>query len=156
MLFVLFELAGERYVLEADQVVEVLPLVHVKPVPQAPHGVAGVLNYHGEPVPVIDLNAMLLGPAAPHVLSTRIILVRYADGSAAGEPPLLGVIAGSVTATLRRDARDFVAPGIADPRAPCLGPVATDGRGVVQWIRIRHLLSAPVRAVLLQATGAVS
>jgi chemotaxis-related protein WspB len=150
-LFVLFELGVERYALDAGQVAEVLPLVHVKPIPQAPPGVAGVLNYHGAPVPVIDLSAMLLGRAASGVLSTRIILARYAD--AGGEHRLLGLIAERTTRSVRRDERDFVTTGLSDPASSYLGPVAADADGIVQWIRVQHLLSASVRAVLFQAVG---
>ena len=58
----------------ASRVVEVLPLMNLKRVPGAPAGLAGVLNFHGTPVPVIDLNQMALGEPAARRLSTRIIL----------------------------------------------------------------------------------
>ena len=54
MLFLLFQLGKERYALEATRVVEVVPLLALKQLPQAPKGVAGIFNYRGRPVPAGD------------------------------------------------------------------------------------------------------
>src|SRR5438445_146788 len=82
MLFLLFKLGKERYALSASRVVEVLPLVDLKQLPQAPNGVAGVFNYRGRPVPALDLCALTLGHSSSELLSTRIIIVNYP-----GPPP---------------------------------------------------------------------
>jgi chemotaxis-related protein WspB len=151
MLFLLFELASDRYALDVDQIAEVLPLVRLKRIPQAPAAVAGVFNHHGSPVPVIDLSALMLGRPAESRLSTRLILVRYPDDR--GEPRLLGLIAEHATATMRRAPGDFVASGVTDDDAPYLGPVATDARGVVQWVRPATLLPPAVQAALFRQCG---
>ena len=44
MLFLLFQLGGERYALEVSRVVEVLPLLSFKQFPHAPPGIAGIFN----------------------------------------------------------------------------------------------------------------
>ena len=41
MLFLLFRLGHDRYALEARRVVEVVPLLALKKIPQAPRGVVG-------------------------------------------------------------------------------------------------------------------
>jgi chemotaxis-related protein WspB len=146
MLFLLFELGQDRYALRADCIVEVLPLVAVRKIPQAPAGVAGVFNYCGAPVPVIDLSELVLGRRARIRLSTRIVLVHYADE---GEKPhLLGLIAENATETLRRELSDFSESGITNDEAPYLGPVTSDARGLIQWIEVNSLLSASVRELL--------
>lgn len=61
MLFLTFQIANDCYALEATQVIEVLPLLNIKRVPRAPCGVTGVFNYHGAPVPLIDLSELALG-----------------------------------------------------------------------------------------------
>lgn len=146
MLFLLFELGKDRYAINAGEVAEVLPLVHIKPVPQSPAGLAGVFNYRGAPVPVIDLSLLVLGRPAPTRLSTRLVLVHYPDGR--GETRLLGLIAEHATNTIRREPQDFVASGVATEHAPYLGPVITDARGFIQWITVTKLLSASMRDVL--------
>jgi chemotaxis-related protein WspB len=146
MLFLLFELGQDRYALDTSQIAEVLPLVGITPIPQAPSGVAGLFNYRGVPVPVIDLSQLTIGRPAQRRLNTRIVLVHYPDGS--GGTRLLGLIAEKVTETVRRDKADFVASGVTNDQAPYLGPVAADARGLMQWIDVDRLLPASVRAVL--------
>ena len=75
MLFLLFQLGNDRYVLEASRVVEVVPLLELKQLPRAPKGVAGIFKYRGRPVPAVDLCALTLGRPASERLSTRIIIV---------------------------------------------------------------------------------
>src|SRR5580704_4819047 len=143
MLFLLLELGDDRYALDARQVAEVLPLVSITRLPQAPPSVAGILNYRGAPVPVIDVSQLIVGRPAERRLSTRIVLVHYPD--AGGERRLLGLIAERCTHTVRREETDFAASGVSSDGAPYLGPVATDARGLLQWVDARTLLPAPVR-----------
>ena len=146
MLFLQFELGQDRYVLDCSGVVEVLPLLAIKHIPQAPSGVAGVFNYRGEPVPVVDLSALALGRPAPRHMSTRIVIVRHPGGN--GALRLLGLIVEKATATVRRDRADFADSGVVNHEAPYLGPVAADAEGLVQWIEVANLLPATVRDVL--------
>jgi chemotaxis-related protein WspB len=146
MLFLLFQLGDDRYVLDSGLVAEVLPLVALTQIPQAPAGVAGLFNYRGTPVPAIDLTRLTMGRRAQARLNTRIVLVHYPDRH--GDPRLLGLIAERVTETVRRDVADFVASGVSSQGTPYLGPVATDVRGLLQWIDVATLLPAPVRDVL--------
>ncbi|MBN3793542.1 chemotaxis protein CheW, partial [Burkholderia sp. Ac-20392] len=60
-LFLMFELDGERYALDAAGIDEVLPLAVTKAVPGAPEWIAGLLMRGGQPVPVIDVPMLALG-----------------------------------------------------------------------------------------------
>src|SRR6187551_1705243 len=102
MLFLLFELGADRYALDVDRVLEVLPLVRIKTIPRSSPGVAGIFNYRGAPVPAIDLSALLTGRPAPVLLSTRLILVRYPDSR--GIDRTLGLVAERATEMLRQEA----------------------------------------------------
>jgi chemotaxis-related protein WspB len=148
MLFLQFQLGNDRYALDSRQVVEVLPLLGIKQIPQAPAGVAGAFNYRGKPVPVIDLSELALSCPARLRMSTRIIIVRYPDGM--GTPHLLGLIAEKATETLRRDPADFTDTGVSTDGASYLGPVATAPDGLVQWIEVSKLLPSAVRDVLFK------
>src|SRR5262245_1715017 len=110
MLFLVFHIGNDRYALEARRVVEVVPLLGLKKVPQAPAAFAGIFNYRGRPVPAIDLCQLTLGQPALERLSTRIVVVHYTDS--AGEQRLLGLVAERTTDTLRLDPRDFVDAGV--------------------------------------------
>jgi chemotaxis-related protein WspB len=142
MLFLMFQLGTDRYAIDAADVVEVLPLVHAKRIPQSPPGVAGVFDYHGAPVPLIDLAELALGKPSRRWMSTRIILINYRQGS--GEAQLLGLLAEHATETLRRPEEDFKDSGLTVPGAAYLGPVLIDASGIVQRIELRKLLSASI------------
>jgi len=158
MLFLIFELGHDRYALPAALIAEVLPVVRIKRVPHAPSGVIGVFNYHGAPVPVIDLSELTLGRPAASRLSTRLIVVSYPDrnghgqnqGQSKSQSRLLGLIAERATDTMQRDPADFVASGITTARAPYLGQVTTSSHGVVQRIDVETLLPDAVRESLFE------
>ncbi|MDB5771002.1 MAG: chemotaxis protein CheW [Burkholderia sp.] len=153
MLFLLFQLDKDRYALPATQVAEVLPLVELKHIPNAPAWVAGAFSHQGRPVPVIDLSMLALGRPAQRRLSTRTVLVHYPQSGA--QSHLLGLVAEKATETLQCDPAAFAAYGVDNEDARYLGPVFADPRGLIQWIRITDLLPEPVQALLFPAQEAL-
>ena len=99
MVYLLIQIGKDRYALEAAALVVVLPRVRLKQIPQAVAGVVGVFNYHGQPVPVVDLSAMALGVPSEESLSTRLLLVHYRRPD--GPERLLGVLAEKAIDTAR-------------------------------------------------------
>jgi chemotaxis-related protein WspB len=154
MLFLLFHLGQDRYALEAGQVVEVLPLVALKALPGAPRGVAGLIDYRGVAVPVIDLSALALGVPAALRVSTRLLMVRYLPPP--GGERLLGLIAERATDTMKCAPEDFRSTGVESPGARYLGPVVHDPRGLIQRVEIAALLSDELRAALFPETAEVA
>ncbi|MDB6123934.1 MAG: cheW-like domain protein [Pedosphaera sp.] len=150
MLFLMFQLGKDRYVLEANRVIEVLPLLELKRFPEALRGVAGIFNYRGQPVPAIDLSQLTLGEPASERLSTRIIVIHYPDET--GKRHHLGLIAEHATEMIRREPGEFIEPGLNLGNAPYLGPVLMDGNGTIQWVHEQRLISNRVRDVLFCET----
>jgi chemotaxis-related protein WspB len=148
MLFILFQIGRDRYALSARSIIEVLPLMNLKRVPCAPVGVAGVFNYRGTPVPVVDLNEMMLGEPAARRLSTRIILVIYPLDAL--HPRALGLIAEHATNMIQRSLQDFIETGVESDSARYLGRVTNDTGGLIQWIEVERLLTPEVRDVLFR------
>jgi len=146
MLFLLFQLGQDRYALEASRVVEVVPLLALKHLPQAPKGVAGIFDYRGRPVPAVDLSALTLGQPARERLSTRIIIVNYPDEG--GTNHLLGLIAERATEMVRKEVKDFADSDVRLGTAPYLGPIFADSQGAIQWIYEQRVLPEPVRQLL--------
>jgi chemotaxis-related protein WspB len=153
MLFLLFQLGKERYALQASRVVEVVPLLELKQLPQAPKGVAGIFNYHGRPVPAVDLCALTLGQPASERFSTRIIIVNYPDDR--GISHLLGLIAEHATEMLRKEPNEFMDSGVKLSDAPYLGPILMDSQHPVQWIYEQRLLPERVRDLLFSEPAAL-
>lgn len=147
MLFILFTLDSERYVIDAAQVERLMPLTPQSPpkaIPGAPSWVAGVLDHEGAALPVIDLPALALGRPAAQLMSTRVVLVRYPH---AGTVRLLALLLEGATRTIRLAAEAFHDAGIDMPHARYLGPVASEAGSLVQWIRVEHLLPDDVKAL---------
>lgn len=146
MLFLKFRIGSESYALDAARIAEVLPLIEITRVPQAPAGVAGLINYRGRSVPVVDLSELMLGvPARPYI-STRLILVHYGGH-------LLGLIAEQATETMRCEPGSFADSGLANDAAPYLGPVTQDGGRLIQWIEVQKLLPPAVSSALFRRAG---
>lgn len=142
MLFIVFQLGDDRYALNARELLEVLPLMSVKRLPHAPAGVAGVLDYHGVPLPVVDLSALALGHPAAQRISTRILIAEDAQGRR------LALVAEHVSEMLNREPGDFSDAPVTISDAPYLGPITRDARGLVQWVTPERLLSDEVREAL--------
>lgn len=148
MLFLLFELDRERYALDTAVVGEVLPLLEIRAVPRAAAAIAGVFDYRGVTLPVIDLSELALGRPAARRLSTRIVLVRHTD--AQGTERQVGLIAERATSTLNCDEALFQPSGLSRAGAPYLGPIATLPDGLVQRIELGQLLTAVVCAAFFE------
>ena len=146
MLFILFQLGSDRYALPARDVAEVLPLISVKAFPGAPAGVAGLVDYRGTAVPVIDLSLLALGRPAARRVSTRLLMVRYPLPR--GGERLLGVIAERATEMIAKEPADFHPTGVTGETTRFLGSIAHDPRGMIQRVDVPALLTDRLRAAL--------
>ena len=71
-----FLAAGHRYALDASSVQAVHPLVRARPVPGGPPWLAGVIDVHGEFVPLVDATALLTGAGTvERTLGARVLLL---------------------------------------------------------------------------------
>ncbi len=144
-----FRIGPDRYGLPLSVVARVLPAAALKQLPLAPPFVAGLLDLHGEPVPVIDL-ARLAGLDSEAVcFDTRIVLVDYAQDGGGTRP--LGLLAGHVSGIVALQQAALAEPGVT--AAPFLGRVASAPDGMLQLIELDGLLGAEVRALLFQPRG---
>jgi purine-binding chemotaxis protein CheW len=70
-----FQLNGQMYgllVIEVAQIIEIVTLTHL---PQAPLAIQGIINLHGRVVPVMDLRLRFGLSVKPYQLHTPIVLV---------------------------------------------------------------------------------
>jgi chemotaxis-related protein WspB len=153
MLFLLFQLGQDRYALEAGLVVEVLPLVALKALPGAPRGVAGLVDYRGTAVPVIDLNALALNVSAAARVSTRLLIVRL-KLEQNGER-LLGLVVERATEMLKCAPDDFRPTGVETRGAPYLRGVVRDRQGLIQRVDVAAMLSEDLRVALFDQPGTI-
>lgn len=153
MLTVLFQLDKDRYAVDARCIVEIVPLVEFKSVPHVPDFVAGMFNYHGTVVPVLDLCRLMHQRATRLLLSSRIILVNYGMlcslPSGAG-PRILGLLAEQVTEA-REIEQSAVPSPVKAPAAPYLGGIFLHDGDMSQCLKPAELLSAELQKMLFVA-----
>jgi len=90
---VTFRVAGQDFAFNIFQVERILRYEAPAPLPKAPDFLAGVLQYQGGPVPVIDLRKRL-SVAAPLKDDTRIIVLDWDGGR-------IGVVVDAVTEVMQ-------------------------------------------------------
>ena len=115
MLFLPFQIGEKAYALAASGVIEVLPLVELSTTRDAPADVAGVFDYRGRFVPVVDLCVLELRRPAHRRLGTRMIMVAVTHPTDAAESTPVGLIAENVTEIMRCEPGDFM-PFVQGPR----------------------------------------
>ncbi len=150
MKVLVFSIGPDRYGMRLGAIVRVLPVVELKQLPLAPDFVAGLMDLHGEPVPVIDLSR--LAGVIPEQLwfDSRIILVDYPAGD--GAVRQLGLLAEHVIGIESLDEAALADSGVE--AAPFLGQVAGGAAGMLQLVEPAELLTLDVRALLFQPAGA--
>ncbi len=77
---VIFSLADQEYCLDVQEVQEVVRMVTVTPLPEAPAEVLGVINVRGVPTLVLDLRQRLGLPQRPPTPISPLLIVK-AHGS---------------------------------------------------------------------------
>lgn len=144
MAVLLFQAGGQRYALELALVERILPHLTLRPLPHLPPWLAGLLEYQGHPLPVVELCRLLGDKPCRDRMSTRLILVHYP--APPGYRPLLGLLAEEVLQVVEPPAGGFQSPGLAAPETPYLGGLAaTGGQAMVQRLTPEELLPPPVR-----------
>lgn len=77
---VVFAVGGIDYALETADVREVLRMVAVTPLPEAPDWLAGIVNIRGRITPIVDLRTRFGFPAGERALSTPIVVAERRGG----------------------------------------------------------------------------
>jgi chemotaxis-related protein WspB len=147
MLLLVFQSGNQRFGIDTAEVIEVAPPLCCRKLPHAPVYVAGLANYRGETVPVIDVSALLAGAPAPLLMSTRLVLVRY-NGR------VLGLLAERAVETATCRESDLQPMPVRIEGAPYLGPVLVDRAGTIQKITVAGLLPPAERDMLFPGEGA--
>lgn len=74
-----FSLDEPRYAVAASEVIRVVRAVEITPLPMAPDIVMGVIDFHGEILPVIDIRKLFRLPSRDLRLEDQFIIVQIAN-----------------------------------------------------------------------------
>lgn len=129
------ELGGTPVGVVADRVVEIHPVVVPTALPGAPASVEGVVNLHGEVVPMTDLRRHLGLPARALHLDDHLVVA-----TVKGRPVAFRVDRATALSTVA--AHDLVPAGGVASSAPHLAGVATTPDGLLLIHDLDALLSA--------------
>lgn len=140
MLMVLFYVGKDIFACDSEPIVEVVPKVILKKIPHAPEFCAGILNFGGLPVPVVDFSKIIENRPSVDSMHTRIMLFKNPDSE--NPAPVLGIIAEKVTETTEREASDFLDPGVQVKDLPFLGGVLNIDGKVTQLVLIDELINS--------------
>jgi chemotaxis-related protein WspB len=149
MLMLLFQLGNSRYAIPAREVVEIASMVELEPLPKTPDYIAGLFNYRGRHVPVLDLCRLVNNQPCNNLFTTRMILVEFP--LATGGSRTLGLLAERVTETLQLHEQDFTDTGINIPDAPFIGRATHTEQGLVRQLSTTELIPADIQAQLYPA-----
>jgi chemotaxis-related protein WspB len=136
---VLWTSADQRYATPTSAIVEVIPVVAVRPLPHTEPWVRGLFNYRGSLLPLLDA-AQLLGQGPADIRMFGRILVmdtREMPDEQLGAAATLGLIVQQVIGSDDLDLEDASAYPEPDPQTSTvsfLGPVALTSGGTVQLI----------------------
>lgn len=139
MLYLLFSADSTRYVLATSVISEIAPLVPLRKLPEAPVYIAGLMNYRGKSLPIIDASQLLAGYDTAQRLSARIVVVQISTPE--GGFREVGLLLERAIETLSIDDDSFVESGIENPKTPYFGKVCLDDEGMLQQITVENILS---------------
>jgi chemotaxis-related protein WspB len=136
MLMLLFYVGQERFALDCDLIVEIFPKVNLKAVPHEPLYIAGLMNYGGIPVPVIDTVQLIDNRPSGNSMHTRIVLLKH---QSLENDNFIGLICEKAISTIEAELTKFVKTGLRSKETPYLGGIYTDGPNSIQYFDILAL-----------------
>jgi chemotaxis-related protein WspB len=148
MLLITFTIGDDRYAIETRNMIEIVPQVNLKRLPMEESYIAGIFNYHGQSVPVIDIGVLCRNHTGNSTLTTRIILIRLDDSH------IIGLLADNLTQTIQVAPDTFSSCGIKRLEAEFLGDVAQHEEGMVQLVNAGQLLSKELKTRLYDSVEA--
>lgn len=98
MLMLIFQVGDQRFAINTSCVVEILPAVPLQHVHAISEAIAGLFNYQGNIVPVINLNHLLKEADPTPNLNRRIILIRPKQTD--GQEKTFGLLVEKIIKTL--------------------------------------------------------
>ena len=142
MQLLVFQIGKDRYAIDTERMVRVLPMLHLKAIPRASEGVLGLFLFSNTPVPVIDLGTFVSGRPTRARLSTRILVMSHPEVD--GRARLMGLLAERVLGITYRSEVELVDSGLKIAKAPYLNRLTSDDSGLIQKIESPQLLPSDI------------
>ena len=138
---VLFSLDEPRYALSLSEVVKVERAVEITPLPRAPRVVSGVIDFHGEIIPVLDIRQLFRLPQRDLHPEDQFIIVRTSQR-------LVVLVVDSVNGVYDLVPHQAMEAGDSLPFTKYLSGIATIDHGIVLITDLDQFLSLDETRVL--------
>jgi len=138
---VLFSLDEPRYALYLSEVVKVERAVEITPLPGAPQLVSGVIDFHGEIIPVIDIRQLFRLPQRDLRVEDQFIIARTSQR-------LVVLVVESVNGVYDLEPHQAIDAGESSPYTQYLSGIATIEHGIVLITDLEKFLSLDEERVL--------
>ena len=135
---VVFRIDRSEYALPVVNVGEILRMVAIAPVPEAPEWLPGVINLRGKVIPVIDLRTRLGLPHRDAGLNTPIIVAEH-------QGQMVGLVADSVTELLTVPLDSVEPPDARVGTANAVESVARAGERLIMIFDIERVCAGSER-----------
>jgi purine-binding chemotaxis protein CheW len=138
---VLFSLEEPRYALYLSEVVKIERAVEITPLPKAPQVVSGVINFHGEIIPVIDIRKLFRLPQRDIHLEDQFIIARTSQR-------LVGLVVDSVNGVYDLEHHQTIDARESFPFTEYLSGIATIEYSIILITDLEKFLSLDEERVL--------
>jgi len=150
---VTFRLDQQIYALPITSISKIIDMVAITPIPQVNHAIEGIINVHGDTVPIINLRRHLNLPEAPFKLHTHIILAQNNGRT-------FGLIVDQVMDVLSLPAGQIAAPDQILPKglgkAPLLQGLVHTSEGTVLLLNLEQMFKPQQAQALAHAMEAMA
>jgi chemotaxis-related protein WspB len=127
-LMLLFQVGDQQYAMKSDHIQEILPCIDLHPIDSPRPAIAGLMNYHGTMIPVLDLNQLMKGRSSHQHFGTRIVLLK----PIATAQPAIAFLAERIIDTLTLDTQNLVDVPQAFEQAPYLGQIILQNAATIR------------------------
>ena len=131
---VTFRLDDQEYALPIANVVQVVRIVAITPMPEAPKIVKGVINVRGKVIPVIDVRKRFNLPAKPYDLNTQLLIAQM-------DSRMMALIVDAVSEVLTMPAGNVEPPSEIAPQMERLSAVGKLGDRLLLMPDLRRILT---------------
>ncbi len=140
--YVLFQLHDTEFGVPIEQVWRIVPYIQATRVPHAPPEVEGLINLHGEIIPVINLKYRLGLPPSSYSEDTRILVVET-------DEQRVGLTVDRVTTILRVPISQVApAPPLLDEHLHHLGSqIATVEDRIIVLLNVHDLITTTAETI---------
>ncbi len=131
MAMLLFYVGENRYAIDNQSIAKVVPSVFLKKMPDAPSYLAGLLDWEGRPIPIVNFCRLIEQREAHAAFHTRIILLKAPDADL-----YAGILGEKVIDIANIKVSQFSKTGLYLSHFPYLNGVYSDQSGMIQRLDV--------------------